>query len=175
MIAVAAALLLLAACATANRGEMALAARSALIGLPKTELLSCAGVPERSRTEGNVEYFTYGSGQLVEYPGTTVGLGFGTYYGTRHPYYGLGWGVPLATEVRSDYCETTFTIVDGVVTNVNYVSASGVGTRRFSQCYYTIQNCLRPVANGAPGPAPGAPGPAPAPRPAPAPQQAPMN
>jgi len=157
----AAAALLLAGCATANRGEMALAARGALIGLPVSDLLSCAGVPERSRTVDNVDYFTYGSGQLVEYPGTTVGLGFGT-YGT-HPYYGLGWGVPLTTEVRSDYCETTFTIVDGVVTNVNYVSASGVGTRRFSQCYYTIQNCLRPVAGGPAGAAPDAPGPAPAP------------
>ncbi len=146
--------LVLAGCA-ADRGEMALAAQGALIGLPRGDLLSCAGVPERSRAEGNVEYFTYGSGQLVEYPTVTMGLGLG-YYRSAHPYYGLGWGVPVAPEVRSDYCETTFTIVDGVVTDVNYVSASGVGASRFSQCYYTIQTCLARLSGS--DPAAGLPG-----------------
>ena len=44
-----------------ERAELAQRAKTELIGLSKTELLTCAGVPVRSTTEGDLEFMSYGS------------------------------------------------------------------------------------------------------------------
>lgn len=53
-----------AGCSNARRTERAEVAQRAkieLIGLTKVELLTCAGVPVRSTTEGGLEFMSYGS------------------------------------------------------------------------------------------------------------------
>jgi hypothetical protein len=139
---------LLAGCAN-PRAEQALAAREALVGLERTELLACAGVPNRSRVEGDTEFFTYGSG-LVEgrgqmfYGGGVFSGGFGRPSG----HFVLTPGADFS----SRYCEATFVLEDGVVRQVNYVAASGIGGARYEQCYFIIASCLdRVAARGATG------------------------
>jgi len=45
----------------ADRAELAQQAKTQLVGLSKIELLTCAGVPVRSTTEGGLEFLSYGS------------------------------------------------------------------------------------------------------------------
>ncbi len=44
-----------------NRAELAQRAKTELIGLSKSELLTCAGVPVRSATEAELEFMSYGA------------------------------------------------------------------------------------------------------------------
>lgn len=162
-----------AACAS-PQAEQAELARTALIGLPRSELLACAGVPHRSHSDGAEEVWTYGSEQLISQPGPGFGIGIGAMGWNGGLGYGIG--VPLYSEVSSSYCEATFVLENGRVTRVNYVGAAGYGRARYAQCGYIIQSCLaaqqaRAAAQGhaAPGtdtvPTPAAPIPAPAPAP----------
>ena len=123
----------LAAC-TSAASERALLARQELVGMPKAQLLSCAGVPDRSREDAGVEYFTYENEQVYGYGGgPTVGV-FG---GSGH--FGTGVSVPLSTRLQSDYCEATFTLVDGRVAELVYNSSRG---GRFAECARIVETCL---------------------------------
>ena len=44
-----------------ERAELAQQAKTELVGFSKTELLTCAGVPVRSATEGELEFMSYGA------------------------------------------------------------------------------------------------------------------
>lgn len=140
----------LAACAN-PAAEQALFAQNALVGMSKSTLLSCAGVPERQATVDNREYFTYRSSRLVSYPSPTMGF----YGGGWGPRYGYGWDWPTygGTEIASFDCDATFSLRNGVVERVVYGGASG-GTTRLGQCYAIVQNCLpqTPVASTQPNP-----------------------
>ena len=131
--------LLIAACASAD-SERALRAQTELIGMPTAQLLSCAGVPDRSRTAGDIEYFTYENERFESTGGASVGV-FG---GSGH--VGGGIRVPLATQVTSDYCEATFTLRNGVVTELVYNTARGNGVRRYSVCGRIVESCLAAAA-----------------------------
>ena len=102
-------------------------------GMPKAQLLSCAGVPDRSRQEASAEYFTYENERIYGYGGSSVGV-FG---GSGH--FGTGVSVPLSTRLQSDYCEATFTLVDGRVAELVYNSSRG---GRFAECARIIETCL---------------------------------
>ncbi|MFS2009246.1 hypothetical protein ACCD06_05170 [Azospirillum sp. CT11-132] len=128
----------LGGCANPAADE-ALAAQTALIGMSKATLLSCAGVPERQATVGNQEFFTYRSSRIVSYPSTPP---IGYYGGWGWPYYGYGYGWPsYGYEVNSFDCEATFSLRNGVVERVVYGGASG-GSARLGQCYAIVQNCM---------------------------------
>ena len=134
----------LASCAS-SRAQQALDARASLIGLPRDALFSCAGVPARSRIEGFREFATYQSEEF--YGGSSVGVGFGTGFGRHsHTGVGVGFGYPLSTDFRSRYCEATFIIESGIVTDVRYNAVSGYGTSRYSQCYNIIESCIAQLA-----------------------------
>ncbi|MBP2227770.1 hypothetical protein J2847_001052 [Azospirillum agricola] len=127
----------LAACAN-PAADQALMAQTALVGMPKATLLSCAGVPDRQATVDNREFFTYRSVRIASYPSPGVGL-YGTGWG---PHYGYGWGWPAyGSEVYSFDCDATFSLRNGVVERVTYGGSSG-GATRLGQCYAIIQNCL---------------------------------
>ena len=140
----------LAACAN-PRAELAHAARSELVGMPKETLLSCAGVPERTASMDNLDFFTYTSRSTAAYPSTTLGLHAGRYW---YPGWGYGFGVPVTTyDVWSQACEATFTLRNGRVERVVYAGSPG-GTGRLSQCYAIVENCLtlRPAPAGSASP-----------------------
>lgn len=116
----------LAGCAN-PQAEQALSAQSALVGMPKAALLSCAGVPARSAALDNLDYFTYHSDRIVSYPGSAFG-----FYGGGYP-----WGYPAyyGSDIQSYSCDATFTLRNGVVEKLVY---SG----NLSQCHTIIGNCL---------------------------------
>lgn len=144
------ALLGLSGCAN-PQADNALAAQSLLIGMPRQTLLSCAGVPDRQTAVDNQEFYTYGSHQIVGYPGPYAGA-----YGGRGGW-GWGWGGPLyPDDMRSYDCEATFTLRNGRVERIVYGGASG-GTGSLSQCYAIVRNCLALVPPQPMGGVPGGP------------------
>lgn len=118
-----------ALCSCVNpAAEQALYAQTALIGVPKGKLLSCAGVPDRQLAAGGQEFYTYSSARLISYPG------WGGYRGW--PGY--------AADLSVIDCEATFTLRNDLVERVVYGGSSG-GTTRLGQCYAIVQNCLPPM------------------------------
>lgn len=129
----AAALLGLTACADPAADE-ALAAQTALIGMPKSTLLSCAGVPERQTTSGALEYFTYRTGSVSYYaPSPPIGYGWSRRGLDYDPW---DYYPPLPGDVVDERCEATFTLAGGVVERLVYRASS---TRA---CAAIVQNCL---------------------------------
>jgi len=122
----------LCACAS-PQSERAQLAQQALIGMPKAQLLSCAGVPDRSRTEASAEFFTYETNRLYGSGGSTVGAFAGS------GRVGTGLSVPLATEVQSEICEATFTLEQGRVVALVY-NSNRAG--RYAECVRMIDSCL---------------------------------
>ncbi|PWC34731.1 hypothetical protein TSO352_27150 [Azospirillum sp. TSO35-2] len=121
--------------------DQALVAQTALIGMPKETLLSCAGVPDRQASVDNREYFTYRSARIVSYPSPAFGMYGGGWGPRRYGYgYGLDWPA-YGTEISSFDCDATFSLRNGVVERVVYGGASG-GAARLGQCYAIVQNCL---------------------------------
>ena len=142
---------LLVACAN-PAADQALYAQSALVGMPKATLLSCAGVPDRQATADNLEFYTYHSGRITSTPTGSLGL----WGGRRGPGFGYGWGYPLYdVDVRSTTCEATFTLRNGAVERLVYGGAPG-GGGTLGQCWYVVQNCLAlaPQQTPRPGGAP---------------------
>ncbi|ALJ37607.1 hypothetical protein D9623_20060 [Azospirillum brasilense] len=133
---------LLGGCAN-PAADQAMVAQNALIGMPKQTLLSCAGVPERQTTAGDLEFFTYRSNRLYSYPSWG---GYGGYWGYPYGAWG-GYGY----DVRSVDCDATFTLRNGAVERIVYGGSSSGGSR-LGQCYAIVQNCLSQVPSQSPQP-----------------------
>lgn len=139
------ALLGLSACAN-PQADQAAYAQQAFVGMPKQFLLTCAGVPTRSASVDNVDYYTYTSERLVTTPGAgpRFGVGFG-HYRPWSPWYGWGVGFDDYPETETRDCQATFTLKDGVVQRIVYNSASDGQAARLGQCYRIVENCLAMV------------------------------
>ena len=102
-----------------GRASAAERAKSALIGRTRGQILSCAGVPDRTITEGDTEYFTYtrdGGTRTVDVYGTKV------------------------TKQRN--CQVTIEFREGVVFRVIYSGSTGGLLTKGEQCGYIVSNCL---------------------------------
>jgi hypothetical protein len=139
---------LLAACAN-PAADHALYAQSALVGMPKATLLSCAGVPDRQAAVDNLEFFTYRSGRISSSPGS-----LGLWGGRWGPGFGYGLGGPLYdADIRSTTCEATFTLRNGAVERLVYGGSPGGGST-LGQCYHVVENCLAQIPQTIPQTAP---------------------
>lgn len=132
-----AALAVLAACASGGPEiELAQRAQTALVGLPKARLLSCAGVPSRQAVADGTEYLTYSA--LPDYVGDgpvgTLGLGEATGEGVG---LGLGIGVPAFSSRGTQGCDATFVLRGGVVQQVSYPVGANV-----EDCGAIVANCM---------------------------------
>ena len=105
--------------------DQALLARDVMVGMPKSTLLSCAGVPERLLAFDNQEFLTYHSSRIISYPG------WGGYW---------GWPAYAADIVVID-CKATFTLRNGLVEQITYGGGSS-RAGRLGQCYTIVQNCI---------------------------------
>jgi hypothetical protein len=155
-----AAAITLVSCAN-PRADEALFAQQAFIGMPKQTLLSCAGVPERSTTVDNLEYFTYTSNRTIAYQSYVPYMGPGHFYGYGYgyPYYG---GFTPTYDLRTYSCQATFTLRNGVVERLVYGGPEGIGPSQLAQCQTIIETCLAMVPRQTPPtPSPAAPSPAP--------------
>jgi hypothetical protein len=116
-------------CAVQQRAAVANKAQTQMVGMSKTELLSCAGVPVRQAQADDLEFFTYtggGDSTSVAYGGTT----------SRRTTYAFG-------KRMQRYCEVTFVLRAGVVERVNYNGRTGGALSRGEQCAFVVENCVR--------------------------------
>jgi len=107
-----------------------------LAGLLETDLLACAGVPERQMDASGISFFTYTSNYLYQtstpiYPGYYRRNG----YGYRSP-----WPTTTARTV-SYQCEATAEIFRDRVRRVNFNTPTG-SSGNWRQCQAIFQNCL---------------------------------
>jgi len=126
--------LALAGCAT-REAEQARQAQTALVGMPKQSLLSCAGVPNRTEMVGASEYLTYENigGARDSGPRSSIGIGGGSGgFGL-----GVGIGIPLGGG-GADGCVATFTVDQGRVSRLAYREEMGDP----EACYAIVENCL---------------------------------
>lgn len=124
----------LASCADSPRAELARQAQTALVGMPKANLLSCAGAPVRQATAAGREYYTYVRGSSYGGgPSTSIGIGGGS----GGVGLGLGLGFPLFGGGSGGYCEATFVLQNGVVQQVNYPAGGSL-----PECGGIVQNCM---------------------------------
>ena len=127
----------------AARQQQALAAQSELVGTSQARLLSCAGTPSRTRSVGNTQYFTYQSAGMAADQAADIGS-----YGAGGPGSSIGIspvnsgvGIPVGTSALDpNYCEATFTVVDGRVAEVAYRTTGGY--QRTAQCSDIVAPCL---------------------------------
>lgn len=127
------ALAALAACASPE-ADLAKRAPQTLVGMPKGDLLACAGVPQRSAVAPDgTEYLSYGREQInihrdYDPPGLLGGGG---------PFSIFGEVDTWTTEYS---CEATFAVRQGRVAELRYNE-----NRDIQLCYQMIGNCLGPA------------------------------
>lgn len=125
-------------------GERAVAAQRDLVGLPETELRACAGEPDGVRQTSAGTELVYVNEQLTDTTTPSLGAGFGT---TTDVYsdgsrFGVASGRSLSSDLRSFYCEATFTIRNGTVTGLEYATPAQGSFSRLNQCYSIVAPCL---------------------------------
>lgn len=131
---------ILAGCATGPDPEIARRAQTAMVGMPKADLLACAGVPDRQATAAGREYYTYVARPAVAYsPGSSIGIGAGSFGGSGGVGLGLGFGVPVGGNTSTG-CEATVVIgTRGTVEQVSYPAGA-----MLSACTPIVSNCMAP-------------------------------
>lgn len=131
----AASALSLAACAD-TAGQGAIEAKHAMIGMPKAELLACAGAPERQAAADGKEFLTY-TAHRADSRGAP-GFGVGGWSG------GWGYGGYYAAPAYDTYsrsCTATFVLVNGRVVQVTYGGDASLGAQP-GLCWPVVGNCL---------------------------------
>ncbi|MBW8725911.1 MAG: hypothetical protein JF625_12255 [Inquilinus limosus] len=124
------------------RQQQALTAQNDLVGLSEARLLSCAGTPSRSRSDGNTHYLTYQSAGMSADQAAGVG-GFGGTGGTDMGISPVNSGIGQrigTSALDPNYCEATFTLVDGRVADIRYRTSGGY--LRTAQCSDIVSPCL---------------------------------
>lgn len=117
---------LLSGCAL-QRAQIAQQAQTALIGMSKADLLSCAGAPTRYAKAGDMEVMTYVGG------------------GDTHGTIGGGWGNSAGAADISLYqrsCTANFTLRNDRVIKITYAGRTGGLITQGEQCAFIIQNCV---------------------------------
>ena len=122
-------LLLINGCAP-QRADIANNAKTEMIGMSKSKLLSCAGVPNASYKDGNREYLTYNSGGDSSIVGNT--------------FYGYNTTTIFNKRTRS--CKVTVTLENDRITNMKYnEKTSLLRSAMFEneQCGYVLADCVK--------------------------------
>ena len=120
------ALLTLSGCAEPIESGLAERAQTEMIGMTKSTLLKCAGVPSKSAVDGDRQYLNYSSVSMS----TVEGSG----------------------SLRT--CEATFILLDNRVESISYRPAGRAMTKdaldklfgaggRFHECWPIVQNCVK--------------------------------
>jgi len=133
-----AAVAVLASCASAGpQIEIAQRAQTELVGMPKGQLLSCAGVPERQAAAEGAEYLTYVAPPTYSGGGPNLGLGVGG--GSGGVGLGVGLGFPLfgGGGSSSPGCDATFMLRGDVVQRVTYPAGADL-----ARCGAILANCV---------------------------------
>ena len=110
----------LAACASDSpNAGVAERAQAQLVGLPKAQLLTCAGEPTRQAVVDGSEYYTYSKRPDYTSDGPNASLAVGAATGEGIGL-ALGIGVPAFSTQGVQGCDATFVLRGGVVRQVSY-------------------------------------------------------
>lgn len=142
-------------CSKIERSETAAKARSAMVGMPKADVLACMGVPNTKMAEGDTEVWRYSSGNgevdafstanaftsgmstsngRVAFLGNTAMWGSNALGSARTSAFGFG-------TKRHRYCIINVVFDDGRVSRVNYSGPTGGLLTGDEQCAFAVQNC----------------------------------
>lgn len=110
-----------------------------LFGLPETDLLACAGVPERQMEVGGIGFFTYTSAYVYQtapayYPGYYRGFGYDPFW-------------PSTSRLVTYQCEATAEVFQGSVRRVSFNTPTDSGGN-WRQCQAIFRNCLTAQPGG---------------------------
>jgi len=109
-----------------NRVKTAQAAKTELIGMSKGELLSCAGVPDRTMSSNGTEFLSYRSGGETSYSANT--------------FYGYNTTTLINSSRR--YCDITIALENDKIQKVSYSGKTGGLLTQGEQCAYVLENCV---------------------------------
>lgn len=116
-----------------DRMDMAQQAKTDLVGKRKGFILSCAGQPSRTRTEGDRTYLTY--------------LRFAPEDRQQFATSKLDNPALAKAMAKRRYCEATFIIRNDRVEHVRYAGNSGGLVTQGEQCGFIVNSCVRPEGN----------------------------
>lgn len=90
-------------------------AQKEMVGMTRAQLLQCAGVPNRTASEGGLDYMVYSAAQTIPYQGGNI----------------------------SENCDATFVLKNGVVIRVMYRGDTGSVYTKGRACYPIIEFCVK--------------------------------
>jgi hypothetical protein len=122
----------IAACAL-QRAQEASDAKTAMLGMPKEQVLACMGSPASSAEVGGTEVWTYNSGN-----GRTDTFGSASAFGG--PYSASAFGSSTTT---SRFCKVDVVMNRGRVSRINYSGPTGGLITEGEQCAFAINNCMQ--------------------------------
>lgn len=106
-----------------HRARVARTAERQLIGLPEEELLQCAGAPAQEKRTGSLSFLTYhGGGDAVA--------------------FAQGQSQSGTATIQHRYCDATFTLRNGRVTDLQYRGRTGGLLTRDEQCAFVVEDCV---------------------------------
>ncbi|MFX1767714.1 MULTISPECIES: hypothetical protein [Paraburkholderia] len=140
-----------------ERAQTAEAAKSQMIGLSKGDVLACMGVPQAKVAEGNVEVWSYRSGNgrtdtfnnaYSNTMGSAVGAAEATRVGNSVYATGAAAGSSQTNSfghslTRHRSCTVSVVMTNGVVSRVNYSGPTGGALTKGEQCAYAVENCVK--------------------------------
>ncbi|MBP2311294.1 hypothetical protein [Azospirillum soli] len=127
-------------CTTEADLQVAQRAQSAMIGLPKQQLLTCAGYPDHRAARNGKEYFTYrrrASGALD--PSASLADGGRSSTGVA---LGIDLDPPLVAGGGGS-CVVSIVLSNEAVEQVAYPADAWL-----SDCAPIVRNCVAPTSNG---------------------------
>ncbi len=117
---------------TVARSQKASRAKDEMVGMSKSQVLTCMGVPASQASEGGVEVWSYNSGG----DSTTVGSGTATTSG--------GWLYAFGASKRLQrYCKVNVVFQNDYVSTINYSGRTGGVLTAGEQCAFAIDNCVQ--------------------------------
>lgn len=102
-------------------------ATTELVGLSKSDLYACAGVPDRTAVIGSTEYVTFDNSEETSQSLTIPLIGGG------------------ASNQQTQFCRATAVLEGGKVVSLSYTGDSGVFYATDEQCSYSIRTCVKRV------------------------------
>jgi hypothetical protein len=126
-----------------------------MVGMPKPAVLACMGVPSAAMSQGNIEVWSYssGNGEVNSFStanaftsGRSVSNGEAAFLGNTATFGSNTFGTAHTnafgfTTARHRYCIVNVVFSDGRVSKVNYSGPNGGSISRGEQCAYAAQNC----------------------------------
>ncbi|MGV6875288.1 hypothetical protein ACUSIJ_21665 [Pseudochelatococcus sp. B33] len=115
--------------------EQALEGKSALLGMSKTQVRMCAGLPNKTVTDDGDEIWSY---ERVVSGGTAISL----------PTLPTNFAIPMSipgphfSQSNISYCHAQVRFVQGRVVEVAYAGATDILNARDAACGQVVRGCI---------------------------------